>query len=165
MTKVVIKAWRWKLHNINPIQNGPFRFFSRMGWGQKDPLHEICYTCSIILKLGTVMLYLREIKNIKNIYITWHNPSAEIGFFRQKLANFAIWRITSKNSILINFYFFLIESWKVLEIWIISNKIYGVMISVHDVTNKILSCNSNYVVKVFMWPNLLTLALLWEKVS
>ena len=64
-----------------------------------------------------------------------------------------------------NFLLFLIESWKVLEIWIISNKIYGVMIYVHDVTNKILLCDSNYVIKVFMRPNLLTLAILWEKVS
>ena len=29
---------------------------------------------------------------------------------------------------------------------------YDVMISVNDVTNKVLSRNSNYIVDVFMWP-------------
>ena len=32
------------------------------------------------------------------------------------------------------------------------NKGYDVKISVDDVTNKILSCDSNYIVDVFMWP-------------
>ena len=33
-------------------------------------------------------------------------------------------------------------------------KDYGIIISVHDVTNKILSRGTNYVVDVVMWPNL-----------
>ena len=32
------------------------------------------------------------------------------------------------------------------------NKVYDVMVSVHDVANKILSRNSNYMVDVVMWP-------------
>ena len=32
------------------------------------------------------------------------------------------------------------------------NKVYDVIISVDDVTNKILSRDSNYIVDVFMWP-------------
>ena len=32
------------------------------------------------------------------------------------------------------------------------NKVYDVMVSVHDVANKILSRNSNYIVDVVMWP-------------
>ena len=32
------------------------------------------------------------------------------------------------------------------------NKGYGVIIPVDDVTNKILSRDSNYIVDVFMWP-------------
>ena len=43
------------------------------------------------------------------------------------------------------------------------NKGYDVVIPVHDVTKKILSHNSNYIVDVVMWPNLVTLAFLWEK--
>ena len=32
------------------------------------------------------------------------------------------------------------------------NKVYDVMVSVHDVDNKILSRNSNCIVDVVMWP-------------
>ena len=32
------------------------------------------------------------------------------------------------------------------------SKDYDVIISVHDVTNKILSCDTNYIVYVVMWP-------------
>ena len=32
------------------------------------------------------------------------------------------------------------------------NKGYDVIIYVHDVTSKILSCDSNYIVDVVMWP-------------
>ena len=40
---------------------------------------------------------------------------------------------------------------KVKYIW---NKGYDVIISVHDVTNKILSRDSNYIVDKIMWPKL-----------
>ena len=39
-----------------------------------------------------------------------------------------------------------------LKIKVFWNKGYDVIISVHDVINKILSCNSNYIVDVVMWP-------------
>ena len=39
-----------------------------------------------------------------------------------------------------------------LEITVFWNKVYDVIISVDDITNKILSCDSNYIVDVFMWP-------------
>ena len=38
------------------------------------------------------------------------------------------------------------------KIKIFWNKDYEVIISVHDVTNKILSRDSNYIVDVVMWP-------------
>ena len=31
-------------------------------------------------------------------------------------------------------------------------KVYDVIVCVHDVTNQILSCDSNYIVDVVMWP-------------
>ena len=37
-----------------------------------------------------------------------------------------------------------------LKIKIVLNKVYGVIASVHDATNKILSRDSNYIVDVFM---------------
>ena len=39
-----------------------------------------------------------------------------------------------------------------LEITVFWNKGYDVIISVSDATKKILSCDSNYIVDVFMWP-------------
>ena len=39
-----------------------------------------------------------------------------------------------------------------LKMKIFWNKVYDVITSVYDVTNKILSRNSNYIVDVVMWP-------------
>ena len=52
-----------------------------------------------------------------------------------------------------------------LKITVFWNKGYDVIISVDDVTNKILSRDSNYIVDVFMWPNLVTLVFLCKKLS
>ena len=38
------------------------------------------------------------------------------------------------------------------KITVFRDKVYDVITSVDDVTNKILSCDSNYIVDVFMWP-------------
>ena len=39
-----------------------------------------------------------------------------------------------------------------LKIKVFWNKVYDVLISVHDVTNKMLLSESNYIVDVVMWP-------------
>ena len=39
------------------------------------------------------------------------------------------------------------------------------MTAVHDITNEILSRDSNYIVDAVMWPTFVTLAFLWEKLS
>ena len=39
-----------------------------------------------------------------------------------------------------------------LKIMVFWNKGYGVIVYVHDITNKILSRDSNYIVDVVMWP-------------
>ena len=39
-----------------------------------------------------------------------------------------------------------------LKIAVVWNKAYDVIISLDDVTNKILSRDSNYIVDVFKWP-------------
>ena len=41
---------------------------------------------------------------------------------------------------------------------------YNFIISAHDITNKILSCDSNHIVDLVMWQSLITLAFLWQKV-
>ena len=51
---------------INPIQDGHFRGCSRMGRGQKKPssLPKICHTYPTIMKIGTVMPYLKKMQKI-----------------------------------------------------------------------------------------------------
>ena len=41
-----------------------------------------------------------------------------------------------------------------LKIAVFWNKSYDVIITVNDVTNKILSRDSNYIVDVFVWPKI-----------
>ena len=50
-----------------------------------------------------------------------------------------------------------------LIIKVFSNKGYDVIISVHDVTNRILTGDLNYFIDVVMWRKLVTLVFLWEK--
>ena len=52
-----------------------------------------------------------------------------------------------------------------LKITVFWNKGCDIIIPVDDVTNKISSCDSNYIVDVFMWPKLVTIAFLWERLS
>ena len=55
-----------------------------------------------------------------------------------------------------------------LKIKVSWNKVYDVITSVHDITNKVLSCDSNYiadVVYVYCDQSLVTLAFMWEKLS
>ena len=49
---------------VNPIQDGHFRGCSRMEEGKKDPLPKICHTYPSMMKLGTVIPYLRKIQKI-----------------------------------------------------------------------------------------------------
>ena len=39
-----------------------------------------------------------------------------------------------------------------LKIMVFWKKVYDVIISAHDVTNKIFSCDSNYIAFMVMWP-------------
>ena len=52
-----------------------------------------------------------------------------------------------------------------LEIKIFWNKVYDVLTFVNEVTNKILSGESNYIVDVIMWQSLITRAFLWQKLQ
>ena len=50
--------------DLNPIQDGQFRGCSRMGGDKKAPLPKICHTYPTIMKLGTVIPYLKKIQKI-----------------------------------------------------------------------------------------------------
>ena len=53
------------LPSFNLIQYGPFRGCSRMRWGgKKTPLPKACDRYPTMMKLGTVILYLKKIKKI-----------------------------------------------------------------------------------------------------
>ena len=113
----------------------------------------------------------------KYMWITWHISWVLLAssFFYWKLANFAISRNTdidwifihNSNSFDFSLVFnncFLISK---VTIWMMSAKMatpvllkmkvfwkkgYDVIISDHDVTNKILSHDSNYIIDVVVWP-------------
>ena len=147
------------------------------GAAPKRPLlpPKICHTYPMMMKLGTVIPYLKKIQKIYKFRDTpfefcWHQH-----FFYRKSANFAISRNTDIDCILMNnFQFFLlvlslyilflinmitilimspkIATLGLLKIQVFWNKDSGVIISVHGVTNKILSRDSNYIVDEIMWP-------------
>ena len=53
-----------------------------------------------------------------------------------------------------------------LKITLFWNKDYDVIIPVDDVTKKILSRDSNYIVDVFMWPNFSNSSIfIWEVIT
>ena len=57
-TKIFVKY-------VNPIQDGPFRGCSRMRGkegAKSTPFSQICFTYAIIMKLGTVISYLKKIQ-------------------------------------------------------------------------------------------------------
>ena len=52
-----------------------------------------------------------------------------------------------------------------LKVKVFWNKGYDVIISIHDVNNKILSHDSYYIVDVVMWPKFGNSSIPWEKSS
>ena len=50
-----------------------------------------------------------------------------------------------------------------LEIRVIWKKGYDVIIFVHDVANKILSRDSNYIINLVMWPKFGSCSIFYEK--
>ena len=51
-------------YSINPIQDGPFWGCSRMGRAKKAPLSKICHKYPTIMKLDTVIPYLKKTQKI-----------------------------------------------------------------------------------------------------
>ena len=49
-----------------------------------------------------------------------------------------------------------------LKIKVFRDRGYGGIIPVYDITSKILSCGSSYIVNVVMWLKSVTLAFQWE---
>ena len=139
-----------------------------MGVGAKRlPLPKICHTYPTMMKLCTVMPYLKKIQKL--YHVTHPMSPANISSFLLEISKFGcikkhIYRLhfDTKSLILLTF----LESLKIvltkkviilmmsakmatpglLKITGFRNKGYDVIIYVHDVTNKILSRDSNYIV-------------------
>ena len=77
---------------FSPIQHEHFRGCSCMrswdGVGQKGPFPKICHTYPQLMKLGTVILYLKKIKKKYMNYVTQTLRSADISVFSPEISKF-----------------------------------------------------------------------------
>ena len=141
--------------------------------GQKAPtpphlLPKISHTYPTMMKLGTVIPHLKKIQKIYESRDTppdlcWHQHFFT-GIQQTLLYQENRYRLYFSIEFLIILHF--LESLKIclmnsypkmatpslLELTVFWNKGYDVIIFVDEVTNKILSRDSNYIVDVFMWP-------------
>ena len=86
---------------LNPIQDGHFWGCSRMG-NKKTLLPKICHTYSTMMKLGTVIPYLKKIQKICKSRDTPPRLLLTSAFFDRKSANFVISRNTGIDWILVH---------------------------------------------------------------
>ena len=146
------------------------------GWevAKRPLLPKIYHTYATMMKLGTVIPYLKKIQKIYQVHDTppqfhrqqhFFTRNKQILLYQELQIQIAFWYIISNSFnfswvleiFLINLVIILMMSAKMatpglLKITVFWNKGYDVIISVDDVTNKILSRDSNYIVDVFMWP-------------
>ena len=70
---------------MNPIQDGHFWGCSWMEGGKKDPLPKICHTYPTVMKLGTVIPYLKKIQKYMN-HVTRLLTSADSSIFSPEIS-------------------------------------------------------------------------------
>ena len=56
-------------------------------WGGEDPLPKICYTYPTMMKLGTIIPYLKKTKKYMN-HVTHNLNSADISIFSPEISIF-----------------------------------------------------------------------------
>ena len=130
-----------------------------MGRGQKAPfLPKICHTYPIMMKLGTIIPYLKEIQKLYKscdtpVKFCWHRA-----FCQRKSAMFECLLILfeSLKVVLINMIAILMVSARLatsglLKMKIFWNEGYDVIFPAHKDINKILSFDSNYIVDMVIW--------------
>ena len=86
---------------INRIQDGLFRGCSQIGGAKRSLLPKICHTYPTMMKLGTVVPYLKKIKKYMN-HVTYPLSSADISIFYRKSPYLAISKNTVIDCILIH---------------------------------------------------------------
>ena len=122
------------------------------------PFAKICHTYPTMMKLDS---YTSPKEDLKNIWITWRTSKLllksayRLHFSTLFLVLLAF--LESLKTCLINLVIVFMMSAKMatpclLKIKIFWNKGCDGIISVHDVTNEILSRGSNYIADVLMWP-------------
>ena len=93
------------LDEFNPIQDVHFRSCSRMeerGGAKTPPLPKICHTYPAMIKLGTVIPYLKKLQKIYDSRDTHHLILLTSAFFHRKTAKFAISRNTNIDCTLVH---------------------------------------------------------------
>ena len=156
---------------FSPIQDGSFWGCSRMGGGTKgSPVPKIFYTYPTMMKLGTVIPYIKKTQKIYEsrdtpLEFCWYQRfftrNLQVLLYQEIQIKIAFWYINSNS---FNYFEFLnivlikmvskmsakIAALGLLKVKVFWNKVYDIIISVHDVTNKIFSCDSNYIVDMVM---------------
>ena len=129
--------------------------------GNKTSFPKICFTYPTMMKLSTVIPYLKKIKKTYESRVTHLLTSADNNIFSPEM----LYNLYQEVQIHIAFWYIITnclgktKSLGLLKIKVFWNKGYDVVASIHDVTNKILSCGSSFIVDVVI------LTLLWEKLS
>ena len=72
---------------LSPIQDGHFLGCSQMGGGERLLLPKICHTYPAMIKLGTVIPYLKNIQKYIN-HVTHLLSSADISIFPPEISKF-----------------------------------------------------------------------------
>ena len=154
--------------SINPVQDGPFWGCSRMREAKRPLLIKICHTYPTMMKLGTLTpKYINHVihplssADISN-FLLEISKFCYIKKYRYRLYFDTLFLILltffeSLKIFLINMVTILMMSAKMvtlglLKIKVFRNKGCDVIISVYDVINKNLSCDSNFIVDMVMWP-------------
>ena len=147
-------------------------FGAAQGWervAKRVPIPKICHTYPTVMKLGTIIPYLTKTQKHIN-HVTHLLSSADISIFLLEIIKKYGYTLHFDTYFLILLTFF--RSFKVvltnmipilmmsaklvilnlLKVKVFWNEGYDLIICVNDVTNKILWCDSNYIVNVVMWP-------------
>ena len=151
---------------FNPIQDESFWGCSQMRGGEQNaPLPKISQTDHTVMKLGTAIPYLKKIQEKYKSRDTSLELCLHQHFFNGN-KQFLLYQEILILILIYNFYFLsFFESLKVVLINAAANLImaaklatlgryfgkgYDVIISIHGVINRILSCDLNYIVDVAM---------------
>ena len=119
-------------------------FRAAYGW-REVPLTKICHACPIVMKIGTVIPYLKRIQNI------YKSDDTTLEFCsHQHFVMFEFLKVVFISMVAILMMSVKLATAALIKIQVFWNKSYGVASFVHDIINKTLSCDLNYFVDVML---------------